>query len=168
MRQALRGLRGQQGATGSISSLTNTHILVGNVSNVPTDVAMSGDATIANTGAVTIANSAVTNAKLANMAAHTIKANDITGTCSANPVDSSLSAILDAEIGSTRGQIIRRGSSAWQALSLGTTGQAVVSDGTDAKWGSVGGGSGGGLSFVGSARCGWSSRYDIQHLGSGP
>ena len=34
--------------------LTNTHIYVGNASNVATDVAMSGDATMANTGAITV------------------------------------------------------------------------------------------------------------------
>jgi hypothetical protein len=34
--------------------LTNSHILVGNVSNVGADVAMSGDATISNTGHVTV------------------------------------------------------------------------------------------------------------------
>src|SRR5665213_3320337 len=37
------------------TALTNTHIYVGNVSNVPTDVAMSGGATISNTGVVTLA-----------------------------------------------------------------------------------------------------------------
>lgn len=36
------------------NTLTNTHILVGNVSNAATDVALSGDATLANTGAVTV------------------------------------------------------------------------------------------------------------------
>lgn len=35
--------------------LTNTHIFVGNASNVPADVALSGDATLANTGALTLA-----------------------------------------------------------------------------------------------------------------
>lgn len=39
---------------GGSSTLTDTHIFVGNGSNVATDVAMSGDATIANTGAVTV------------------------------------------------------------------------------------------------------------------
>lgn len=34
--------------------LTNTHIFVGNASNVPADVALSGDATLANTGALTL------------------------------------------------------------------------------------------------------------------
>lgn len=38
------------------AALTNAHILVGNSSNVATDVAMSGDATIANTGALTLAS----------------------------------------------------------------------------------------------------------------
>lgn len=45
--------------------LTSAHIYVGNASNVAADVAMSGDATMANTGALTIANNAVTLAKLA-------------------------------------------------------------------------------------------------------
>lgn len=38
-------------------SLTNTHILVGNASNIATDVAMSGDITIDNTGITTIKSS---------------------------------------------------------------------------------------------------------------
>ena len=47
-------------------SLTNTHIFVGNASGIATDVAMSGDATISNTGALLIANTAITTAKLGN------------------------------------------------------------------------------------------------------
>jgi hypothetical protein len=50
-------------APGTIA-LTNTHILVGNASNVATDVAASGDLTLANTGAFTIANNAITTAKI--------------------------------------------------------------------------------------------------------
>lgn len=38
------------------TALTNSHILVGNGSNLATDVAMSGDVTIANTGATTLAS----------------------------------------------------------------------------------------------------------------
>lgn len=37
-------------------ALTHNHIFVGNSSNLPADVAMSGDATIADTGAVTLAD----------------------------------------------------------------------------------------------------------------
>jgi len=44
----------------TVASLTNTHIFVGNGSNLPADVAVSGDATLANTGALTLANSGVT------------------------------------------------------------------------------------------------------------
>ena len=45
-------------------TLTNGNIIVGNGSNVATAVAMSGDATIINTGALTISNQAVTFSKM--------------------------------------------------------------------------------------------------------
>lgn len=48
------------------TTLTSAHLLVGNGSNLATDVAVSGDLTLSNTGAFTIANLAVTNAKIAN------------------------------------------------------------------------------------------------------
>jgi len=41
-------------------TLTQSHILVGNASNVAADVAMSGDATIASSGALTLVDTAVT------------------------------------------------------------------------------------------------------------
>lgn len=44
-------------------TLTSAHILVGNGSNVATDVAVSGDVTLSNAGAVTIGASKVTFAK---------------------------------------------------------------------------------------------------------
>ncbi len=56
------------GGAGGGVALTNAHIFVGNSSNIATDVACSGDVTCANTGAITIANAAVTNAKLLNAA----------------------------------------------------------------------------------------------------
>lgn len=55
---------GEKAAGGS---LTNTHILVGNGSGVAADVALSGDATLANTGAMTIANNAITAAKVSDL-----------------------------------------------------------------------------------------------------
>lgn len=51
-----------------LANLTSGQLIVGNTSNVPTAVALSGDATISNTGALTIANDAVTAAKLADTA----------------------------------------------------------------------------------------------------
>jgi hypothetical protein len=49
-----------------LANLTSGRLIVGNGSNVPIEVAMSGDATLASTGALTIANDAVTAAKLAD------------------------------------------------------------------------------------------------------
>lgn len=54
-------------------SLTSGNILVGNGSNVAASVAMSGDATISNTGALTIANNAITAAKINANAVTTAK-----------------------------------------------------------------------------------------------
>ena len=52
-------------AAAATQSLNDTaNIFVGNGSNVATGVALSGDATIANTGALTIANDAVTTVKI--------------------------------------------------------------------------------------------------------
>jgi len=58
---------------GLTNTLTSAHLFVGNGSNVATDVAVSGDLTLANTGAFTIANSAVNAAKLASDAVTTVK-----------------------------------------------------------------------------------------------
>src|ERR1044071_9025501 len=46
------------------NALASGHLFVGNGSNIATDVAASGDLTLANTGAFTIANNAVTTAKI--------------------------------------------------------------------------------------------------------
>lgn len=65
----------------------------------------------------------------AGAANNTIWAN-ISGT-SAGPVANTLTNILDSIVGNTRGDIISRGATSWAALALGTTGKALVSDGTD-------------------------------------
>lgn len=60
--------------------LTTNHIFVGSAGGLATDVAMSGDATIVASGALTIANNVVTNAKLATVATATFKGRTTAGT----------------------------------------------------------------------------------------
>lgn len=57
------------------NALTNTHIFVGNASNVATDVAMSGDATMANTGAMTVGANKITYAKMQQASTVTLLGN---------------------------------------------------------------------------------------------
>lgn len=79
-----------------------------------------------------LAANVVTLAKLATIADATILANTTGG--ASVPVATTLTAILDDMMGSTRGQVLRRGTSAWEALTLGTSGYIFKSDGTDAAW----------------------------------
>ena len=53
-------------AFSKLAALTSGNILVGNSSNVPTSVSLSGNVTISNTGVTTIANGAVSSSKLAS------------------------------------------------------------------------------------------------------
>ena len=67
--------------TGKLSTiLTNGNIIVGNGSNVATAVAMSGDATIINTGALTISNQAVTFAKMQHISSQHLVGRHAAGT----------------------------------------------------------------------------------------
>jgi hypothetical protein len=94
--------------------------------------ALTGDVTATGPGSVagTIANSAVTNAKLANMTAKTVKGNG--NVSAAAPTDLSASAVLDM-IGVSRGAIVTRGSSVWgQLVPSSTIGLPLVSKGTSA------------------------------------
>jgi hypothetical protein len=75
---------------------------------------------------------------LASVADKSILAN-ISGS-SAAPSAQTLSAILDAAIGSTRGMIAVRGASLWGSLAIGSTGRFLKSDGTDPSWAALPGG----------------------------
>lgn len=65
---------------------------------------------------------------------------NLTGS-TAVPIDKSVSAVLDYVFGSARGLILRRGSASWQALTLGSSGKVLQSDGTDADWATLAAGS---------------------------
>ena len=53
---------------GAAASLTNGHIFVGNVSNFPADVAMTGDVTITNTGVTSIGAGKIVDAQINTLA----------------------------------------------------------------------------------------------------
>ena len=71
---------------------------------------------------------------LAPIADDTLLANISGG--SAAPSANSLSAVIDATIGSTRGQILYRGASSWLALAAGTSGYVLTANGAgaDPSW----------------------------------
>jgi hypothetical protein len=75
---------------------------------------------------------------LATIGAHDILSN-ITGSTAA-PIDNTLTATIDAAIGSTQGDILYRNSSSWVVLAPGTNGQALVTGGASANpsWGTAG------------------------------
>ena len=63
-----------------LANLTSAQLIVGNGSNVPTAVAMSGDATLANTGALSIASDAITTAKISDSQVTYAKIQDVSAT----------------------------------------------------------------------------------------
>ena len=78
-----------------------------------------------------IADDAVTNAKLANMAASTIKARK---TASAgDPEDCTLSEVLDLIGSAAQGDIFYRGAESWTRLGAGTSGQFLKTNGAGAN-----------------------------------
>lgn len=72
------------------TTLTNTHIWVGNSSNLAVDVPLSQDATLANNGALTISTNVVSNSKFRQSAAISVVANATNAT--ANVADLSATA----------------------------------------------------------------------------
>lgn len=103
--------------------------------------ALTGDVTTsAGSLATTIANDAVTNAKLANMAASAIKARKTGST--GDPEDCTLSEVLDLVGSAAQGDILYRGAATWTRLGAGTSGHFLKTFGAGANpaWASVGGG----------------------------
>jgi hypothetical protein len=105
-------------------------------------ISLTGDVTGSGTGsfAATIANDAVTNAKLANMTASTIKARITAST--GDPEDATLTQVLDLVGSAAQGDILYRGGSTWTRLGAGTSGQYLQTQGAAAnpQWATVSGG----------------------------
>lgn len=95
--------------------------------------ALTGDVTAAqNNNSTTIANDAVSNAKMANMAASTIKAR-VTGS-TGDPEDATLSQVLDLVGSAADGDILVRSGGSWGRLGKGQRGAQLYSDGSAVSW----------------------------------
>ncbi len=116
-------------------TLTSGQIFVGNAGNVATGVAMSGDASISNTGAVTLTNSSATrtNLGLGSMATQNANAVAITG-----GTITGLTTPLDIGSGGTGTNSVTLGGVAYGAIGAinytpqGTAGQLLQSNGAAA------------------------------------
>ncbi|MDC6390186.1 hypothetical protein PP182_15945 [Maribacter sp. PR1] len=98
-----------------ISALTDGTILIGDATNIPQERTLIGDATIDNTGVLTIALDAVSSAEIA---LNTIVADDIaTGAVTSDE-------ILDDNVTPDK-------------IQQGTDGQVLITNGTDVQWGSA-------------------------------
>lgn len=125
-------VRIESGGTGLSSIPAAGQLLVGNAGGTAYGLqSMSGDGTLSSAGALTIANSAISNAKMANMANNTLKSN-ISGGAAA-PADNTLTAILDNIFSSTQGSILYRGAANWSALGPGTNGHFLQTQGAGAN-----------------------------------
>ncbi len=83
------GPTGLTGPAGTIGAVTDGHILVGDVNNVPQDVAMVGDASITNDGKLIINNGVISLAKMAVGAPNQVYVTDNAG----NPTLSSFNSL---------------------------------------------------------------------------
>lgn len=123
----------------SCSSLNASNLTSGTIAAARMP-AHTGDVTsTAGSVDLTIASSVVTNAKMANMATKTVKAN--TSGSSAAPSDVTLTTLLDNLAGATRGSLLYRGAINWTILTPGTSGYVLTSNGSgaDPSWATVGG-----------------------------
>lgn len=106
--------------------LSSGQILIGSTGNDPVPAAInSGTGILVANGAGSI------TVNLASASNNTIKSN-ISG-LSAAPIDNTLTAILDAIMGSTQGNILYRNGTIWTVLAPGTSGNFLQTQGTSAN-----------------------------------
>lgn len=152
-------------AVAATAAMTDGQVLVGQSGADPLPKTVSGDVTVAASGVVTIANSAVTTAKIADSNVTTAKIadsnittakiadnnvtlaklatqanNTILANVSGNtavPAADTITQVLDSTVGNTQGSIMYRSGSAWVPLTPGTVKQALLTGGASANpsWG---------------------------------
>lgn len=115
------------------STLTNTHVFVGNSSNVATDVAVSGDATLSNAGALTLAtvNSNVsTYGDATHSVTITVNGKGLITAASSNAITATTATTATNLAGGAGGSIPYQSAAATTAmLANGSANQVVVSQG---------------------------------------
>lgn len=119
-------------ALGVTAAMTDGQILVGQTSADPLPKTISGDVTVAASGAVTIANSAVTYGKMQNVSATSrVLGRKTSG--AGDPEECTLSEILDFVGSAAQGDILYRDSSSWARLAASTVGTILRSGGSSAN-----------------------------------
>ena len=109
-----------------LEPLDNTKIIVGNGSNVATEVTMSGDVTIANTGAVTIASGAVETGMIADDA---VDADKLAANAVVNASVASGAAIDHAKLAAVSSGNVLVGNGSNQAASVAMSGDVAIAAG---------------------------------------
>lgn len=115
---------------------------LGNVDNTSDATKNAASVTLTNKTISGLNNtlSDISNASLSSAADFTIKSN-ISGSA-ASPSDNTITAVLDKQLGTTQGTIAYRGASSWDALTPGTSGYFLQTQGAsaDPTWTAVPGG----------------------------
>lgn len=117
-------------ALAKLTELASGRIILGNSSDRPTAVAMSGDATLSNTGALTIANSAITNVKV-DASAAIARTKLATGTADHVVINSNTGAFSsEAQLAPARGGTGQNNSAStgFQLWNAGTSSVTAISE----------------------------------------
>ena len=116
-----------------IPSLADGHIFVGNISNVPTDVAMTGDVTITDLGVTAIGAGKIVNAQINASAAIAYSKLVLTGSIVNNDIGSSASIVYSKlSLGNSivNADIATTAAIAYSKLAALTASKVLVSDGS--------------------------------------
>ena len=125
--EAVQAGTSKQITTQQIGQYVATQYPAPGVTSVATSYPITGG-TITTTGTIALADGGVTNAKLAPMDGYTVKGNATVS--SATPQDITASQVLNM-IGSTHGQILFRGASAWAALNPASPNNVFITRGAN-------------------------------------
>lgn len=110
-------------AFSKLAALPSTDILVGSAGNVATAVAMSGDATMSNTGALTVGAGAITATKIAT---GTITTTQISGTAGITGAQLANNTITATQLATSVPQVIRVPITSANFKTAFTTGLAMI------------------------------------------